>query len=111
MAEWDVASPAGAATKLQMAFIERRHDPVVMDIGPVLHLKDAVGSKICALASRVMTRDYIDAAAAMQRFSIGELIDLARGLDPASRAVTLPMPGCGSTGWRTRVRSIWPHGC
>lgn len=81
MAEWDVASPAGEATKLQMAFIERRHDPVVMDIGPVLDLKDVVGSKICALASRVMTRDYVDAAAAMRRFSIGELIELARGLD------------------------------
>lgn len=81
MAEWTVTGDSGAATTLQMAYIERRNEPVAMDVGPVLHLEDVVGSKVCALASRVATRDYIDTAAALQYFSIVELIGLARRLD------------------------------
>ena len=42
---------------LQMAYFERDHRPVTMDIGPVLNLEDVLGSKVCALASRVEPRD------------------------------------------------------
>jgi len=55
---------------------------VVMDIGPVLDLEDAVGGKVCALASRVEPRDYADVAAALERYSPARLIGLARRLDP-----------------------------
>jgi hypothetical protein len=37
---------------------------------------------VCALASRVEPRDYIDAAAAMERYTADQLICFARRLDP-----------------------------
>jgi hypothetical protein len=53
-----------------------------MDVGPVLDLEDLAGSKVCALASRVEPRDYVDTAAALQRYSVDQLISFARRLDP-----------------------------
>jgi hypothetical protein len=41
-----------------------------------------VGGKVCALAGRAEPRDYIDTAAALRRFSIDQVIGLARELDP-----------------------------
>ena len=43
---------------------------------------DAVGSKVCALAGRHTPRDFIDVAAALSRYTVAELIDLARSTDP-----------------------------
>jgi hypothetical protein len=81
MADWLVTRPDGEQMTLQMAYIGRCNPPVAMDVGPVLDLEDVLGSKICALASRVATRDYIDTAAALQRYSVEELITYARRLD------------------------------
>jgi hypothetical protein len=67
---------------LQLAYFDRGCQPVVMEIGPVLDLEDAVGGKVCALASRVEPRDYADVAAALGRYSPAELIGFARRLDP-----------------------------
>ena len=53
-----------------------------MDVGPVLDLDDVVASRVCALAGRAEVRDYIDTAAALDRYSIDCLINLARQLDP-----------------------------
>ena len=53
-----------------------------MDVGPVLDLEDVVGSKVCALASRVEPRDYVDTAAALERYTVDQLIGLAKRLDP-----------------------------
>ena len=53
-----------------------------MDFGPVLDLEDVVGGKVCALASRAEPRDYIDTAAALERYSIDQVIGFARRLDP-----------------------------
>ena len=53
-----------------------------MDVGPVLDLEDVVGGKVCALASRAYERDYLDTAAALERYSPAELIGMARRLDP-----------------------------
>jgi hypothetical protein len=53
-----------------------------MDVGPVLDLEDVVGGKVCALASRVEPRDYVDTAAAMGRYSMEQMIGFARRLDP-----------------------------
>ena len=36
LAEWIVTAPTGEQTMLQMAYFERDHRPVAMDIGPVL---------------------------------------------------------------------------
>jgi hypothetical protein len=83
LAEWIVTAPGGEQMLLQLAYFERGRDPVVMDLGPVLDLEDAVGGKVSALASRAEPRDYADVAAALDRYSMAELIGLARRLDPA----------------------------
>ena len=53
-----------------------------MDVGPVLDLEDVIGGKVCALASRAYERDYIDTAAALGRYTTGQVIGFARRLDP-----------------------------
>lgn len=83
MAEWIVTAPDGRQTMLQMSFFARSHGPVSMDLGPVLALEDALGSKICALLGRSEVRDYLDAAAAMRRYSVDQLLWFASRLDPA----------------------------
>jgi hypothetical protein len=82
LAEWIITAPGGQQTMLQMAYFDRTRGPVTMDVGPVLDLEDLAGSKVCALASRVEPRDYIDTAAALQRYSVGQLIGFARRMDP-----------------------------
>jgi Nucleotidyl transferase AbiEii toxin, Type IV TA system len=82
LAEWIVTGPGGEQMVLQLAYFDRGRDPVMMDLGPVLDLEDAVGGKVCALASRVEPRDYADVAAALGRYSPAQLISLARRLDP-----------------------------
>jgi hypothetical protein len=67
---------------LQMAYFDRTRGPVTMDVGPVLDLEDLAGSKVCALASRVEPRDYVDTAAALQHYTPDQLISFARRLDP-----------------------------
>jgi len=53
-----------------------------MDVGPVLDLEDLAGSKVCALASRVEPRDYVDTAAALELYTADQLISFAKRLDP-----------------------------
>lgn len=82
LAEWIITGADRAQMMLQMAYFDRGRRPVTMDVGPVLDLDDVVGSKVCALASRVEPRDYVDTAAALERYTIDQLISLARRLDP-----------------------------
>jgi predicted nucleotidyltransferase component of viral defense system len=82
LAEWIVTSPGGRQMMLQMAYFDRDRRPVIMDVGPVLDLEDVVGSKVCALASRVEPRDYVDTAAALDRYTVDQLITFAKRLDP-----------------------------
>ncbi len=82
LAEWIITAPSGQQTMLQMAYFDRTHGPVTMDIGPVLDIEDLAGWKTVALASRVEPRDYIDIAAALDHYTVEELIALARRLDP-----------------------------
>jgi hypothetical protein len=56
LAEWIITAPGGRQMMLQMAYFDRDRRPVIMDVGPVLDLDDVVGSKVCALASRVGLR-------------------------------------------------------
>jgi len=76
-----ITAPGGQQTMLQLAYFDRSHRPVTMDVGPVLALEDLAGSKVCALASRVEPRDYIDTAAAMRRYPVDQLIGFAKRLD------------------------------
>jgi hypothetical protein len=82
LAEWIVTAPGGEQMMLQMAYFDRARRPVVMEIGPVLDLEDVVGGKACALASRVEPRDYVDTAAALERYTVAQIIGFARRLDP-----------------------------
>jgi hypothetical protein len=82
LAEWLVTAPGGEQMMLQMAYFDRTRGPVTMDIGPVLDLEDVLGGKVCALASRAVERDYLDTAAALERYSVDQLIRFARRLDP-----------------------------
>jgi hypothetical protein len=82
LAEWLLTSPGRQQTMLQLAYFDRARAPVVMDVGPVLDLEDVVGGKVCALASRVEPRDYVDTAAALERYSIEQVLGFARRLDP-----------------------------
>jgi hypothetical protein len=82
LAEWVITGPEGQQTMLQMAYFDRTRGPVIMDVGPVLDIEDLAGWKTVALVSRVEPRDYVDAAAALDRYTVAELIGLARKLDP-----------------------------
>ena len=81
LAEWLVTSPQGQQTMLQMAYFDRVRGPVTMDVGPVLDLEDLAGWKTVALVTRVEPRDYVDIAAALDRYTIDQLIGLARQRD------------------------------
>ena len=40
----------------------RQHPPVLLAVGPVLHLDDAFGNKVSAMIGRGLPRDYLDVA-------------------------------------------------
>jgi hypothetical protein len=80
-ADWHVTAPNGRRTDLELVQFDRSREPVLMDVGPVLHLEDAAGNKVCALAGRVEPRDYVDTAALLGRWSPAKLIGFARRLD------------------------------
>ena len=82
MQEWVVTSPAGEQMILQIAAFDRNRSPVIMDVGPVMSLEDCLAHKVSAWASRSEERDAIDVAAALARYSVAELITLARQIDP-----------------------------
>jgi Nucleotidyl transferase AbiEii toxin, Type IV TA system len=81
LADYHITGPGGDLD-LQLAYFDRRRDPVLMDFGPVLDLEDVAGSKLCALIGRAYDRDYLDTAALLDRWTPAELIALARRLDP-----------------------------
>ncbi len=82
LAEWIITAPSGQQTMLQMAYFDRTRGPVTMDVGPVLDLEDVAAGKAVALVSRVEPRDYVDTAAALEHYTVDQLIDLAKRLDP-----------------------------
>jgi hypothetical protein len=65
----------------------RRWPPVQLEVGPVLHIEDAVSSKTTALVTRREPRDFIDVGAALDRFSRAELMRLTFTRDPGLRVV------------------------
>jgi hypothetical protein len=70
------------ALRLTLCRLDRHRAPVVMDVGPVMHLDDLVATKVAALVSRREVRDYIDVAAALDRYPLGRILALARTADP-----------------------------
>lgn len=75
----------GQSTHVDLARDWRAHDSVILDVGPVLHLDDAVGAKVTALLGRALPRDFIDVAAAMDRYARVRLLELAFDRDRGLR--------------------------
>jgi hypothetical protein len=69
--------------KIELAADWRAHPPVLLAVGPVLHLDDAMANKIGALYSRALPRDFldIDAAVSSGRFTRERLLVLAQAAD------------------------------
>jgi len=80
--EFLVAAP-GRELRLTLCRLDRRRAPVVMDLGPVMHLDDLVATKVAALVNRREVRDYIDVAAALERYPLRRVLELAHTADPA----------------------------
>jgi hypothetical protein len=60
-----LTNPNGEQAKVEFACDWRAHQPVQLDIGPVLHPDDAVANKLTALFGRTAPRDYVDVHAAL----------------------------------------------
>lgn len=71
------------ALRLTLCRLDRSRAPVVMDLGPVMHLDDLVATKVAALVNRREVRDYIDVAAALGRYPLDRILELAYAADPA----------------------------
>jgi hypothetical protein len=84
-----VTDPAdGAVEKVELSADWRAHDPVQLDVGPVLHADDAIANKVCALFGRALPRDFLDVDVAITsgRYTREQLLELAAeadyGFDP-----------------------------
>ncbi len=73
----------GVQLDVDMGVDWRENDPVRLDVGPVLSVKDAVGNKVSALYSRGEPRDYldVDAIRGWGRFTDEELLSAAAARD------------------------------
>ncbi|TDC36059.1 hypothetical protein E1211_14585 [Micromonospora sp. 15K316] len=70
------------AVRLQLVRFARTNNPVVLDIGPVRHLDDVIGTRSPPMITRAQPRDYIDVAAALNRYTRHGLITLGRRAHP-----------------------------
>jgi hypothetical protein len=70
-------------SKVELAVDVRANEPIHMTMGPVLHPDDAIASKMRALYSRALARDFIDIDAAVQsrRYDRDSLLHLAEQRD------------------------------
>ncbi len=73
----------GREEKLELSADWRAHDPVQLDVGPVLHPDDAVANKVCALFGRALPRDFLDVDATLMsgRYTREQLLGLAAAAD------------------------------
>ncbi|MFC0007667.1 nucleotidyl transferase AbiEii/AbiGii toxin family protein [Micromonospora siamensis] len=78
-----VVTRDGRQIRLSLARLDRYRSPVVMDLGPVMDVRDLIANKTAALVNRREVRDYIDVAAALDQYDVAELLELARQVDPA----------------------------
>ena len=79
-AEFLVTEPAtGEGSSVQLGLDYRTFPPAVLDVGPVLDPRDAVGAKMSALWSRGEVRDYIDIDTVIEsgRFDSDDVLAIA----------------------------------
>ena len=70
------------AVPLSLGHLHRTRAPVVLDVGPVMHIDDLRAWKVAALVARAEHRDLIDVAAFLATNTPEELLALARRVDP-----------------------------
>jgi hypothetical protein len=77
------APEGGTEEKVELSVDWRAHDPVQLDVGPVLHADDAVANKVCALFGRALPRDFLDVDSAVMssRYTREQLLELAAEAD------------------------------
>lgn len=82
-ARLQVRTADGFQLDVDMGVDWRENDPVILDVGPVLSVEDAVGNKVSAVYSRGEPRDYLDVHAIRRwgRFTDEELISAAAERD------------------------------
>jgi hypothetical protein len=67
--------------RLSLSCLPRARQPVIMDVGPVMHLDDLIAWKVVAIINRREVRDYVDTAALLERHGAADLIRMARRVD------------------------------
>lgn len=67
---------------ISLGHLYRSRTPIVLDIGPVMHIDDLQAWKVAALVARAEPRDYVDVAAFLSSRSQDELLAMARRVDP-----------------------------
>ena len=82
-AQLRITAADGRSVDMDLAVDWREREPVMLAVGPVLSLGDAVGNKISALYTRAEARDYldVDAIRASGRFTDEQLVDAAADRD------------------------------
>jgi hypothetical protein len=68
--------------RLSLGNLYRARSPVLLDIGPVLHLDDLRAWKVVALIARAEPRDLVDVSVFLADFTPEDLIAMARRVDP-----------------------------
>ena len=83
-ARLEVTGGDGTVLEVDLGVDWRAHPPVLLDVGPVLAVQDAVANKVGALYSPGEARDYLDVDQIRQsgRFTDSELLQLAADHDP-----------------------------
>jgi hypothetical protein len=92
MVEWELERE-DRIVRLSMSCQARMHEPVIMDLGPVMDLADLLAWKVAALVGRARERDYIDVAAVLDRYAPADLLAMARRVDPGLEEEDVPMVG------------------
>jgi Nucleotidyl transferase AbiEii toxin, Type IV TA system len=68
-------------TQIDLGFDPASLPPKATDLGPVRALEDLAGDKLLALFGRAASRDFIDVAALLRRFTADELCGFAASKD------------------------------
>lgn len=83
-ARFAATTPDGYSFDVDLGVDWRAHPPVVLPVGPVLDVEDAVASKVGALYSRGEPRDFldVDAIRRSEQFTDEMLLEAAANHDP-----------------------------
>ncbi len=77
-------SKSGRQGVVDMGVDPREYPPAVLEVGPVLDVRDAVANKVVTVFGRGYARDYIDLAAILRskQYQRVELLAMAARVDP-----------------------------